>query len=122
MAKKRSILNKLDIDKLKKIFATKQDLKKFATKQDIKDLRQELRQELTLYATKFDLQELKEELKEEIKNLPTKDEFFSWMDKISGELKNMRETYDLSAPKISDHEKRISKLENIHPQGQHAFP
>jgi len=43
------------------------------------------------------------------------------MDKISGELKRMRETYELAAPQISNHETRIMDLEKIHPQGKHAF-
>ena len=64
---------------------------------------------------------VKNELKKELSHLPNKDEFFAAMDKISGELKKMRETYGLASPKISDHETRITDLENIHPQGKHAF-
>jgi len=78
-------------------------------------------QELISVALREEVPEIvKKELKRELSYLPTKDDFFSRMDKLSAELKNMRETYELAAPKISDHEQRISLLEDIHPSGTHA--
>jgi len=75
--------------------------------------------------TQQDLDEIEKLIDEKIGKrlglLPTKDEFFKAMDQISAELKDMRETYELASPKISDHETRITDLENIHPQGKHTF-
>lgn len=75
--------------------------------------------------TQRDLDEIEklidEKLDEKIKHLPNKDEFYKAMDQIMSELKKMRETYDLAAPKISEHEDRIIALEDIHPQGKHQL-
>lgn len=75
--------------------------------------------------TQKDLDEIEklidERLDEKIKHLPNKDEFYKAMSEIMGELKKMRETYELAEPKISGHETRITSLEDLHPQGKHAF-
>jgi len=70
--------------------------------------------------TQRDLDEIEKLIDEKIKHLPNKDEFYKAMDQIMGELKTMRETYELSVPKISEHEDRIIDLENLHPHGKHA--
>lgn len=50
-------------------------------------------------------------VKEEIKHLPTKDEFYGKMDEVMGELKAIREEHTVSSGQISDHEDRITLLE-----------
>ena len=57
-----------------------------------------------------------EKLDEKIKFLPTKDEFFDSMDKLMGELKTIREQQEIITGKTSDHEDRIIKLEDFHPE------
>jgi len=64
---------------------------------------------------------LEEKFNEKLGLIPTKNEFFKAMDQIMGQLKKMQETYELAEPKISDHETRITSLEDLHPQGKHAF-
>lgn len=50
-------------------------------------------------------------VKEEIKHLPTKDEFYGKMDEVMGELKAIREEHTVFSGQISDHEDRITLLE-----------
>ena len=57
-----------DIAKLKKVFATKDDLKNFATKDDLK----EIRQEINRFTTKDDLQNLKKDLRKDMRESFTK--------------------------------------------------
>lgn len=52
-----------------------------------------------------------EKLEERTSNLPTKDEFFGKMDEVVGELKAIREEQPLQSHKLSDHEDRITTLE-----------
>lgn len=56
---------------------------------------------------------VEEKVKEQIKFLPTKDEFYEKMDEIMGELKTIREGQTLQTYRLSDHEDRITKLEDI---------
>lgn len=39
---------------------------------------------------------------------------------VMGQLKAIRESLDIFAPKVYDHEERLEKLESIHPGGQHS--
>jgi len=66
------------------------------------------------------LEEKVETLEEKINLLPTKDEFFSKMDEVMGELKTIREQQEIITGKTSDHEDRITKLEDLHPELQSA--
>ncbi|MDO8503392.1 MAG: hypothetical protein Q7S60_01750 [bacterium] len=52
-----------------------------------------------------------QKLEERIKFLPTKDEFYTKMDEVMGELKAIREEHTVSSGQISDHEDRITLLE-----------
>ena len=63
---------------------------------------------------------LDKKLDEKIKFLPTKDEFFSKMDEVMGELKTIREQQEIITGKTSDHDDRIEKLEDLHPELQSA--
>jgi len=73
-----------------------------------------------IFATKFDLKDLEKNLKEQINGLPTKKEFYDKMDKLMAELIKGREEIELLPSKVSDHEERITKIEDIHPNYQHA--
>ena len=59
-------------------------------------------------------------IEEKIEGLPTKDEFYTKMDEVMGELKDIREEVALVSRRSSDHEDRITSLEEIHPEGRHA--
>lgn len=62
---------------------------------------------------------VREIIDEQAKHLPSKEEFFSTMDKVMKELEAIRQELVLTNHHLSDHEDRISSLEEIHPQGQH---
>jgi hypothetical protein len=49
--------------------------------------------------------------KDHIGNLPTKDEFYEKMDQVMGELKGIREEVAVLGHQVSEHDDRISKLE-----------
>lgn len=53
--------------------------------------------------------------KEDLKYLPTKDNFYEKMDEVMGELKAIREENAILNGRTSDHEERITKLEELHP-------
>jgi len=53
-----------------------------------------------------------EKLDEKTKNLPTKDEFFGKMDEVMGELKTIREEQTVQGHRLSDHEDRITTIED----------
>lgn len=58
---------------------------------------------------------------EKLKNMPTKDDFYKMMDKLFGEQETIRNEQTLSAHSQQDYEKRLEKLEKIHPKNKHAF-
>lgn len=60
------------------------------------------------------------ELKKHLAYLPSKKEFYDKMDEVVGELRKSREVFELIPRRVSDHEDRLGKLENIHPNYQHA--
>lgn len=106
MTKQKSILQKADIDLLKTIFSTKDDLKKFATKDELVAFEIRTNQKL-------------EDLEEKIKYLPTKDDFFTKMDEVMGELKAIREENETSLYRVSKHSDEIQDLQDIHPNNRH---
>ncbi|OGY10254.1 MAG: hypothetical protein A3H88_00015 [Candidatus Blackburnbacteria bacterium RIFCSPLOWO2_02_FULL_44_9] len=63
---------------------------------------------------------VKEVVREEIKHLPTKDEFFTKMDEVVGRLQKIEQELTVVAHQTKGHEDRITGLEKIHPQSQHA--
>lgn len=54
---------------------------------------------------------INETIEEKTRNLPTKDEFFTKMDEVMGELQTKREEETILGHQVSDHEKRITDLE-----------
>jgi predicted nuclease with TOPRIM domain len=68
--------------------------------------------------TQKDLEEIEkvieEKLEEKLRLLPTKDEFFSKMDELMGELSTIRDEQTIIGHQVSDHEERLSALEEIH--------
>ena len=52
-----------------------------------------------------------EKIEEKTRNLPTKDEFFGKMDEVMGELKAIREEQPLQSHRLSNHEDRITVIE-----------
>jgi len=63
---------------------------------------------------------VEETIGEKTKNLPTKDEFFTKMDEVVGELKTAREEQTIITHKLSDHEDRITVLEDNGPAAKTA--
>lgn len=65
--------------------------------------------------TQVDLDEIEKIVDEKIetrtRNLPTKDEFYGKMDEVIGELKAIREGDAVQSHQLSNHEDRISNLE-----------
>lgn len=86
-----------------KIFATKQDLKRFPTKDDLKR-----------FATKDDLDDL--ELRFENKLTSFRSDLLEKLDAILKEILASREEETLLSHRVSDHEKRIEKLESRYVQ------
>jgi predicted nuclease with TOPRIM domain len=68
--------------------------------------------------TQKDLEEIEkvveEKLEEKLWLLPTKDEFFSKMDELMGELSAIRDEQTIIGHQVSDHEERLSVLEESH--------
>jgi hypothetical protein len=93
-----------------KVFATKDDLKSFATKKDIKSL-----------VTKIDLENAldKQEQKFENKMTEFRDKFYTKIDPILKEVTANRQERATSTEQHRRNEKRIEKLEKIHPHSQH---
>lgn len=56
-------------------------------------------------------EKLEQKLEEKLKNFPTKEEFFSRMDEVMGELKVIREEVTVLSHQVSNHEDRITKVE-----------
>ena len=70
--------------------------------------------------TETDLDEIEkligEKIGQKIDHLPTKDEFYKMMDNIIGEIEKMRQELAITNHHLSDHEDRITSLEQINPQ------
>ncbi len=65
----------------------------------------------TFFATREEFEELKEKV-DKIDYLPTKEEFYKTTDEMMGELKAIRESQDILVGRSSDHEERITTLED----------
>jgi len=130
-----------DIEKLKKVFATKDDLigmekrfdKKFATKDDLKRFatKKDLKKELSAYATKDDLKKLatkddlkayatREDLKKELSAYATKNDLLRLKGDLLGEMSKLRHGiiedlevffHEQMMPIFEQHERQITRIE-----------
>ncbi|MBN2057600.1 MAG: hypothetical protein JW782_02235 [Candidatus Saganbacteria bacterium] len=94
-----------DVNKLKEVFATKEDLKNFATKQDLEKLKD-------VFATKEEFRELKGEvtrLQGDVSVLG--DMVRTGFDKVMGELGKIREDRVIATAKDREQDRRLDKLE-----------
>lgn len=66
-------------------------------------------------------EKLEEKLNEKLRFFPTKDEFFKRMDEMMGELETIRNEQLLLTHSQEQYDRRIEKLETIHPKGKHVF-
>ena len=113
-----------DIQKLKTVFATKEDLNSFSTKDDLKNFA--TKDDLKNFATKDDLEKLEIrtgesfiDVKDKIDNLENqfkdlKNEVISMEDHIIKEIQSMKLDQQASLShrrEIADHETRITKIE-----------
>lgn len=98
MVKVKSSLNSADIEMLKGIFATKDDLKRFATKDDLKR-----------FATKDDLLDMRDELTSTITQF--KSDFFEMIDPILKEIVANRDERTIMAHNITELRERVEKIE-----------
>ena len=101
-----------DIQKLTRIFPTKEDLKNYATQKQLRELSsRDIKKLATVFATKEDLKKFA--TKEELYQL--KDGMYARMDQIMGELKAMREDHLIhqlrSEETHHEFDKRITLLE-----------
>jgi len=120
-----------DVAKLKKVFATKDDLKNFTTKDDLKNFvtKDDLKNELKSFATKDEListkwelinkiDNLKQDLKQEItekydKILDGQDYLIKKVETALQETKVAYGQYKQQENKLADHENRIKVIETI---------
>lgn len=86
-----AITNK-DVDKLKEVFATKEDLNRFATKDDLEKLKE-------VFATKEDFKQYKTEV-------------MNGLDKVMDELVKAREDRTFAVGKDREQDRRIDSLES----------
>ena len=86
-----------DVKKLKKTFATRDDLNGFATKDDLR----------------FGLNNLREEINDSMDQKFTdfRSDIFNKLDQVIGELKTNREEREVIAHKVSNHEDRLNIVE-----------
>ncbi|MDD5593455.1 MAG: hypothetical protein PHG97_01770 [Candidatus Margulisbacteria bacterium] len=118
-----AITNK-DVEKLKEVFATKEDLKSFATKEDLKSFA--TKEDLKAFATKEGLKVFatKDELTTSINGLRTeliekiddsakevKREILGGLDKVMGELAKIRDEQTCARGKDREQDHRLDKLE-----------
>lgn len=124
------MLTKKDFSDLKKIFATKDDLKRFATKDDLR--RFATKDDLKRFATKTDLKKYstKQDLKQVVNAIVAKmidmnnetrkelrNDILTFKDEILHEIVKLREDNQMiiaQRQRIEDHEERIEKLERCH--------
>ncbi len=91
-----------DVSKLKKVFATKKDLKAFATKKDLKGFA--TKEDLRAFATKNDL-----------KGLPTKEDIGALAEDIHTVINMIGDSLDKNKEQddiLDNHERRLDKLED----------
>ena len=128
------ITNK-DIEKMKKVFATKDDLKNFATKNDIKGINQEMnrfatkediKKELQKYATKENFKDLNKDLIRKIdqvrKDLNEKSDkiiltLAEDIGDVIGEVREIKDELKGTRVALGDQENRLQKVERkVFPQ------
>lgn len=65
---------------------------------------------------------VQEEVKEEVRTQLTsfRSDIFGRIDDVMRQLNAIRESLSILVPKATDHEERITSLEEIHPSGQHS--
>ena len=131
MTKQKPSLNQADVNLLKKTFATKDDLKPFATKDDVKgivknqlkpikkDLKDLEQRTINTFLTKDEFYDFNEKL--DVKLTKHRSDLMNTLDKILKEILSSREAQKILNERTSNHETRITDLEEIHPQGKHAF-
>lgn len=87
-----------DINKLKEVFATKDDLKAYATRDEVKAIVAEANDD--------------QNAKIDAKLIQFRSDIFNKIDLVIGELKTIREEQAVVSYRLSDHEDRITKLES----------
>ncbi|MBI5122227.1 hypothetical protein HZA75_00045 [Candidatus Roizmanbacteria bacterium] len=114
------MITDVDIKKMKKVFATKEDLKKFATKDDLKKFitKEDFKVESKKFATKEDLEVALEKYatKDDLLNVTKelKNDILDFKDSILHEIIKLREDITVVigySDRIEDHDQRIEKLE-----------
>jgi len=102
-----------DIKKMKKVFATKEDMKSFATKEDLKSFA--TKDDLKSFATKDDLKTLRSEF---ISKFVTKDDLRESTDQlvelIMGGFDRIEKIFTRTNDQdeiIENHERRLDKIE-----------
>ena len=81
------------------------------TQQDLKQIGQLIDQKLEEKLEQKLEEKLEQKFNEKLKYLPSKDEFYEAMDKIMGELQKIRDEHAIQSYRVSDHEERITRLE-----------
>src|SRR5260221_14471333 len=94
------IITKL-IDRMTKIFVTKDDLKDFATKNDLKNFTS--KDDLKNLATREDINTLRTEIKSDLKRVENE---------VKSVGKILVDFMDEIDPKVENHEKRLTKIES----------
>jgi hypothetical protein len=90
------MITDVDVKKLKKVFATKDDLKRFATKEDLNCLRDDLTTDIGMLANKIDENYSK---------------VFDIVDGLASEIKDGRESREIFSYRIEDMDERVGVLE-----------
>jgi uncharacterized coiled-coil DUF342 family protein len=96
------MLENKDIQKLKKILATKQDLKKFATKQDLNARTTKLLKEI--FVTRENIEAFKEEVRKSFSDLQTA------IDSYAKKVDTYTQEMIMLAHKVDRHEKWIHQI------------
>ena len=96
------MLEDKDIQKLKKVFATKEDLEKFVTKGDLDKVSNELLKEI--FATKEDLETFREEVRKSFSDLHTA------IDGYAKKVDTYAQEMIMLAHKVDRHEKWLHQI------------
>ena len=127
------MLTKQDFDRLKKLIETvvsqkivklptraetEKGLEKVSQRIDLLPTQAEMEkkiekvsQRIDLLPTRFEMEKKLKKIEEKITHLPNKDEFYNAMDKQTGLIMALQEDRAMVNLRLSDHEKRIKKLE-----------
>lgn len=96
------MLDNKDIQKLKEVFATKEDLERFATKEELNANTTKLLQEI--FATKEDLEAFREEVRKSFSNLHTA------IDGYAKKVDTYAQEMIMLAHKVDRHEKWLHQI------------